>query len=98
MDGYEVAVFTSPAAVEGVGRRWRRHPPASSSSWHLIQNERPVTWCGIDFSYAFSPRRLWSKTPEDQRCHICVGRLERVSLTNPSRWMAAEGEGTGGHP
>lgn len=92
MDGYEVAVFTSVESVVGGGRRRRRRRPVHSSSWHLIQSERPLTWCGIEFSYAFSPRRLWTETPADQQCRICAGRLERVSLTKTSRGVAAEGE------
>ena len=94
MDGFEVAVFTSgqlvDAAMMGGGRRWRRGQPISSARWHLIQTERPLTYCGLEFSYAFSERRLWSETPQDQRCQSCVGRLERVSRTNTSQRIAAD--------
>jgi hypothetical protein len=81
MDGLEVGVFTSQpvAAVAGGRRRRRRRPDAAQSySWHLIHDERPRTWCGIEFSYAFSRRCLWSDTPENQRCEICIAQLERV--------------------
>lgn len=84
MDRFEMAVFTSQpfdVAVVGGRGRWRRHSPVPSYGWHLIHDERPLTWCGLEFSYAFSERRPWSETPEDQRCQNCMGRLERVSRT-----------------
>ena len=91
MDGYEMAVFTSQpvdAAEAGSGGRWRRRPPVPSYSWHLIHAERPLTWCGLNFSYAFARRRRWSDIPEDQRCQSCVGRLERVSQAHTSQRTA----------
>ena len=91
MDGFEMAVFTSQhveGAVTGGGGRWRRRPPVSSYSWHLIHAERPLTWCGLEFSYADSRRRLWSDTPEDERCHSCIGRHERVTHTDSSQRTA----------
>jgi hypothetical protein len=98
MDGFEMAVFTSQqveVAVVAGGRRSRRRPPVPSYSWHLIHAERPLTWCGLEFSYAFSQRRPWSETPENQRCRSCIGRLERVSLANASQ-SNAEGRGEAG--
>jgi hypothetical protein len=91
MDGFEMAVFTSQrvdGAVTGGGRRWRRRPPVPSYSWHLIHAERPLTWCGLEFSYTYSKRRLWSETPEDQRCQSCIARLERVTHADTSRRTA----------
>ncbi len=91
MDGFEMAVFTSQpvdVAVAGGGGRWRRRPPVPSYSWHLIHDERPLTWCGLKFSYAFAPRRRWSETPEYQRCQSCIGRLERVNHTDTSQRTA----------
>jgi hypothetical protein len=93
MDGFEMAVFTTPtvdAAMVGGGRRSRRRPPLPSYGWHLIHAERPLTWCGLQFSYAFSQRRRWSETPEDQRCQSCVGRLERLSHTYTSQRTAGD--------
>lgn len=102
MDGFEVAVFTSQlvdVAVAGGGRRWRRRPPVPSYSWHLVQTQRPLTWCGLEFSYAFSQRRLWSETPEEQRCQSCVDRLERVSLGKTGQRVATDrGETAGTAP
>ena len=91
MDGFEMAVFTSQhveGAVTGGGGRWRRRPPVPSYSWHLIHAERPLTWCGLEFSYAFSQRRLWSDTPEDERCQSCIGRHERVTHNDTSQRTA----------
>ncbi len=91
MDGFEMAVFTSQpvdVAVAGGGGRWRRRPPVPSYSWHLIHAERPLTLCGLKFSYAFARRRRWSETPEDQRCQSCIERLERVTHPNTSRRTA----------
>jgi hypothetical protein len=45
-----------------------------TASWHLIDAMRALTWCGIDIGYG-NRRRLWSETPEDQRCAICIRRL-----------------------
>jgi hypothetical protein len=91
MDGFEMAVFTSQpvdVAVAGGGGRWRRRPPVASYSWHLIDAERPLTSCGLKFSYAFARRRRWSEIPEDQRCQSCIGRFERVSHTDASQRTA----------
>jgi len=91
MDGFEMAVFTSQtieAAATGERGRWRRRRPAPSYSWHLIHAERPLTWCGLEFSYAFARRSRWSETPDDQRCQSCIGRLERVSRTDTSQRIA----------
>ena len=91
MDGFEMAVFTSQpvdVAVAGRGGRWRRRPPVRSYSWHLIHAERPLTWCGLEFSYAFAQRRRWSETPEDQRCQSCIERLERESHADTSQRTA----------
>jgi hypothetical protein len=91
MEGFEMAVFTTQradVAVVGGGRRSRRRPPVPSYGWHLIHAERPLTWCGLAFSYAFSQRRFWKETPEDQRCRSCVRRLEQVSHTNTSQRTA----------
>jgi hypothetical protein len=102
MDGFEMAVFTSQlvdVAAVGGGRRRRRHSPVHSYRWHLILDERPLTWCGLEFSYALSRRRLWAETPEDQRCQSCMGRLERVNRTNTSqRTAAVRGEGGSDRP
>jgi hypothetical protein len=102
MDGFEMAVFTGQpfdVAVVGGRGRWRRHSPVPSYSWHLIHDERPLTWCGLEFRYAFSQRRPWSETPEDQRCQNCVARLERVSHTDTSKRAAADrGEGARHRP
>lgn len=91
MDEFEVAVFTSQA-VDGKagGRRRRRRSPDLSFSWHLMHAERPLTWCGIEFSYAYSRRRLWSETPADQRCQSCMERYERRAN------QADTGQGTAG--
>jgi hypothetical protein len=90
VDGFETAVFTSQLVdvAAGGARRWRRRPPVSPYSWHLIHAERPLTWCGLEFSYAFSQRRLWSETPEDQRCQSCIGRLERVGHSDTTQRSA----------
>jgi hypothetical protein len=90
--GFEMAVFTTQpfdAAIGGRGR-WRRHSPSPSYRWHLIHDERPLTWCGLEFSYAFSERRSWSQTPGDQRCQSCMDRLERVSQTDNQPQTAAK--------
>jgi hypothetical protein len=84
MDGLKVGVYTSqPVDADAGGHRRRRRRPVADPSyrWHLIQDERPRTWCGIEFSYAFSRRCLWSDTPEDQRCETCVARVELVAQT-----------------
>jgi hypothetical protein len=47
-----------------------------SSLWHVADAERAMTWCGLDVGYA-NPRRRWSETPEDQRCQMCMDRLNR---------------------
>jgi hypothetical protein len=90
MDEFEVAVFTGrpvDGRVRG-GRRRRRLSPDLSYGWHLMQAERPLTWCGIEFSYAYSRRRLWSETPEEQRCESCLERRQRVSRTDTRRMAA----------
>jgi hypothetical protein len=51
-------------------------PRADSSLWHVADVERALTWCGIDVGYG-NPRRRWSETPEDQRCQMCMDRLQR---------------------
>ena len=90
MDGFEVAVFTSQP-VDGTGRggrRRRRRSPDSSYSWHLMRDDRPLTWCGIEFSYAYSRRRLWNEAPVEQRCASCAERLQRVTQQDASRGTA----------
>jgi hypothetical protein len=90
MDEFEVAVFTNQPVDGRTGggkKRWRRSP-APSYSWHLMRAERPLTRCGVEFSYAYSRRRLWNETPEDQRCPSCVAGLERMSQTDASQRTA----------
>ena len=91
MEGFEIAVYMSqlvePEAAGG-SRRWRRRPPVPSYGWHLIHAERPLTWCGLEFSYAYSQRRLWSETPEEHRCESCSGRLQRVSRPDTNQRTA----------
>jgi len=55
---------------------------AQSSLWHVADAERAMTWCGIDVGYG-NPRRRWSETPEDQRCQMCMDRLDGYSTTTP---------------
>jgi hypothetical protein len=84
-----MAVFTCQrpdGTAEGRGkRRRRRHSPTPLYHWHLIQDERPFTWCGLEFSYPFSRRLLWAETPEDQRCQSCKGRHEEMGRTNTNQ-------------
>ncbi len=79
MDGFETAVFTRQpvdrSAARG-GGRWRRRQSALPYGWHLIQADRPLTWCGLQVSYTY-PRRLWSEIPEDRQCQSCIARYER---------------------
>jgi hypothetical protein len=78
MDDFEVAVFTSQSAGGSTGGRLRRRrTPDLTYSWHLMHAERPLTLCGIEFSYAYSRRRLWNETPENQRCRSCLERQQR---------------------
>ena len=86
MDGFEVAVFTSQP-VDG-GRRRRRRSQELSYGWHLMHAQRPLTWCGIEFSYAYSRRRLWSETPPEHRCPDCEERLERARQADSTRRAA----------
>ena len=91
VDGFEIAVYMSQLVepeTAGGGRRWRRRPPVPSYGWHLIHAERPLTWCGLEFSYAYSQRRLWSETPEDHRCQSCSGRLRRMSRPDTNQRTA----------
>ena len=100
MDGFEVAVFTGQPVDGrgGAGRRRRRRTLDPSYSWHLMRDDRPLTWCGIEFSYAYSRRRLWSEAPEEQRCGSCTERLQRVTQNNASRGTAGVAAGAGDHP
>lgn len=45
--------------------------------WHLIDAVRVLTWCGMDIGYGAS-RKLWSETPQDRRCQMCLRRLVRA--------------------
>ena len=48
--------------------------PVGRTGWHLAQSERPFTLCGLLIEYG-SRRLLWSDTPDDGRCALCVRRL-----------------------
>ena len=43
-----------------------------ASLWHIIA-ESARTWCGLFLSPG-SDKRLFSETPEDRRCEICITR------------------------
>ena len=45
-----------------------------SALWHLADVRRALTLCGLDVGYG-NPRKLWTETPENRRCQMCVGRL-----------------------
>lgn len=49
-------------------------PTVDTSKWHLIDAMRGRTWCGLKLAYA-GRRELWSETPADERCEMCLLRL-----------------------
>ncbi len=71
--------------VDGYGAGgWRRRRLVRAARWHLIDDERALTRCGIAFSYT-SPRRPWRGIADDQRCQSCLERHERVSYSETSQ-------------
>jgi hypothetical protein len=48
---------------------------AIDGSWHIIDAERGLTWCGLFLSRAWE-RRPFSETPDDRQCQTCVSRFE----------------------
>ena len=81
---FESAIFVSQLIDGGDASRWRRHRPVRVYSWHLIDGERALTWCGLSISYT-DPRRPWREVAQDQRCQSCLGRLERVNQAQESQ-------------
>ncbi len=81
---FESAVFISQL-VDGYGAGgWRRRRLVRSARWHMIDDERALTRCGIAFSYT-SPRRPWRAIADDQRCQSCLERHERVTSPETSQ-------------
>jgi hypothetical protein len=42
--------------------------------WHIIDEERALAWCGL-FLTQGSDRRLFSETPDDRCCQVCIERF-----------------------
>jgi hypothetical protein len=53
-----------------------------NSRWHIIDEERALTWCGLFLSQG-SVRRALSETPEDHRCKICISRFGEDVVRSP---------------
>jgi hypothetical protein len=49
-----------------------------TSRWHIIDEERELTFCGLFLSQGFG-RRPFSETDVDLRCERCVARFSKVS-------------------
>jgi hypothetical protein len=74
---FESAVFAGYLIDRG-GGRWRKRRPVREYCWHrLRQDERPLTWCGLEVSDK-DPRQPWSEVLESQACEkCCIARLEQ---------------------
>ena len=81
---FKSAVFISQLVDSYGAGGWRRRRLVHAASWHLIDDERADTWCGIAFSYK-NPRRPWSAIADDQRCQGCLERHERASHSETSQ-------------
>src|ERR1700761_3850829 len=62
-----------PPSLDGSGLRFE-DLLEEVPMWHIIDEERALTWCGL-FLTQGSDRRLFSETPEDRRCQICIERF-----------------------
>jgi hypothetical protein len=49
-----------------------------ASRWHIIDEEREITFCGLFLSQGFG-RRPFSETDVELRCDWCISRFSRVS-------------------
>ncbi len=52
-----------------------RREPLENPLWHVADEIRALTFCGLDVGYGFT-RRVWSETPPALRCPICASQLE----------------------
>ena len=52
--------------------------PLAGPTWHLMDALRSLTLCGQAFGYS-ARTRLWSETPEEDRCLLCLRRI-RLAL------------------
>ena len=53
------------------------------SRWHIIDEERALTWCGLFLSQG-SERRALSETPKDHRCETCLRRFGETAVRSPA--------------
>ena len=84
---FESAVYVSQLVESADAGGWRRRRPVRVYRWHLVHDERALTWCGLGISFR-NPRRPWSAIAEDRRCQVCSRRLDRVSRARESQRTA----------